>query len=83
MAKDYGICRHTVRQAIDMLVRRGMFSRRRGSGTYVREPGQEIDLFSLAGISSAFQRQGFAYEIAPGWPTKGINFEDDNEEPRN
>jgi GntR family transcriptional regulator len=62
LAKHYGIGRPTARQAIDILVRKGMVERRRGSGTYVREPGQEIDLFSLAGTSAAFLRQGVLIE---------------------
>ncbi len=59
LAATYGIGRPTVRQAIDVLVRRHMLIRRRGAGTFVR-PGQphEIDLFSLAGTTSAFQRRG-------------------------
>jgi GntR family transcriptional regulator len=63
LAKAYGIGRPTVRQAIDLLVRRGLLSRRRGSGTYVRWPGQEVDLFSLAGTSSAFQKKGIDVEV--------------------
>ncbi len=63
LAKDYGIGRPTVRQAIDLLVRQRLVARRRGSGTYVRMPQQEIDLFSLAGTSSAFHRQGIAVDV--------------------
>jgi DNA-binding GntR family transcriptional regulator len=58
----YGIGRPTVRQAIDVLVRRRMLVRRRGSGTYVAAADQEVDLFSLAGTTSAFQRQGLTVE---------------------
>ncbi len=59
LAATYGIGRPTVRQALDVLVRRRMLVRRRGSGTYVRDAGaDEIDLFSLAGTTSAFQRRG-------------------------
>jgi GntR family transcriptional regulator len=59
LAATYGIGRPTVRQAIDVLVRRRMLARRRGSGTYVRAvKADEIDLFSLAGTTSAFQRRG-------------------------
>jgi GntR family transcriptional regulator len=63
LAKDYGIGRPTVRQAIDVLVRQRLLSRRRGSGTYVRMPEQEIDIFSLAGTSSAFHKKGIAVEV--------------------
>jgi GntR family transcriptional regulator len=58
LAASYGIGRPTVRQAIDMLVRKGMLVRKRGSGTYVLIRQKEIDLFSLAGTTSAFQREG-------------------------
>jgi GntR family transcriptional regulator len=63
LAATYGIGRPTVRQAIDVLVRRRMLVRRRGSGTYVRRrPEAEVDLFSLAGTTSAFQRRGITVE---------------------
>ncbi len=59
LAATYGIGRPTVRQAIDVLVRRRMLARRRGAGTFVRsDPPHEIDLFSLAGTTSAFERRG-------------------------
>lgn len=62
LAAAYGIGRPTVRQAIDVLVRRRMLVRRRGSGTYVAAPEHEVDLFSLAGTTSAFQRQGLTVD---------------------
>jgi GntR family transcriptional regulator len=58
LAASYGIGRPTVRQAIDLLVRKGMLVRKRGSGTYVLNRQKEIDLFSLAGTTSAFHREG-------------------------
>ena len=60
LATTYGIGRPTVRQAIDVLVRRRFLTRRRGSGTYVRPEPEEVDLFSLAGTTSAFQRKGIS-----------------------
>jgi GntR family transcriptional regulator len=81
LAKDYGIGRPTVRQAIDLLVRRGMLSRRRGSGTYVREPGQEVDLFSLAGTSSAFQKKGIDVDARLLTPPRKIRVTDGVENP--
>lgn len=50
------IGRPTIRQAIDLLVRRGLLTRRRGSGTYVCDPQQEVDLFSLDGTSASFAK---------------------------
>ncbi len=58
LSASYGIGRPTVRQAIDMLVRKRFLVRKRGSGTYVLTRQKEIDLFSLAGTTSAFQREG-------------------------
>ncbi len=58
LATAFGIGRPTARQAIDVLVRKGYLSRRRGSGTYVCEPRQEVDLFSLDGTSASFQKKG-------------------------
>jgi GntR family transcriptional regulator len=75
LAKRFGIGRPTVRQAIDVLVRKRLLRRRRGSGTYVQSPEKEIDLFSLAGTSSAFQRQGIGVDTELLQPTalrKGI-----------
>jgi GntR family transcriptional regulator len=58
LAATYQIGRPTARQAIDLLVRRGLLTRRRGSGTYVCEPQQEVDLFSLEGTRASFTKQG-------------------------
>jgi GntR family transcriptional regulator len=63
LAAIYGIGRPTVRQALDVLVRRRLLVRRRGSGTYVAPAEHEVDLFSLAGTTSAFQRQGLTVDI--------------------
>ncbi len=58
LAKTYKIGRPTVRQAMDLIVRRGLVERRRGSGTYVREQKPSVDLFSFAGTSQAFETKG-------------------------
>jgi GntR family transcriptional regulator len=58
LAKTYQIGRPTIRQAIDLLVRKGVLTRRRGSGTYVCDRQQEVDLFSLEGTFSSFQKKG-------------------------
>lgn len=55
LAKTYRIGRPTVRQAMDLIVRKGMVERKRGSGTFVKPFKKEIDLFSLAGTSQAFK----------------------------
>ena len=56
LAEQYAIGRPTVRQATDLLVREGLLQRKRGSGTFVLAPAQQIDLFSLAGNSAAFSQ---------------------------
>lgn len=58
LAATFGIGRPTARQGVDLLVRKRILVRRRGSGTFVRTRHQEIDLFSLAGTTSAFHKEG-------------------------
>lgn len=58
LARSHRIGRPTVRQAIELLVRRGLVERRRGSGTYVRAPARRVDLFSLGGTLSSFRQGG-------------------------
>ena len=62
LAAMFGIGRPTVRQATDYLIRKGLLVRRRGSGTFVREAPPEVDLFSLGGTLSAFQKEGIGVE---------------------
>ena len=62
LASDYGIGRPTARQATEMLVRKNILTRKRGSGTYVRDTPQEVDLFSLAGTLSSFRKKGIRVE---------------------
>lgn len=62
LAAAYRIGRPTARQAIDLLVRKGLLTRRRGSGTFVCEAQQEVDLFSLDGTTAAFRKKGVAVE---------------------
>jgi GntR family transcriptional regulator len=58
LAARYGIGRPTVRQATDLLIRKRFLIRKRGSGTFVCEKHKEVDLFSLAGTTSAFNKKG-------------------------
>ncbi len=60
LAATFAIGRPTARQAIDLLVRKGLLSRRRGSGTFVCEAQQEVDLFSLDGTTASFRNKGVA-----------------------
>ncbi|UCD91209.1 MAG: GntR family transcriptional regulator [Desulfobacterales bacterium] len=58
LSAQYHIGRPTARQATDVLVRKGILVRKRGSGTFVREENEEVDLFSLAGTISSFHKKG-------------------------
>jgi GntR family transcriptional regulator len=58
LAARFGVGRPTVRQATDMLIRKRFLVRKRGSGTFVCETHKEVDLFSLAGTTSAFHKKG-------------------------
>jgi len=60
LAATYGIGRPTARQATDLLVRKRMLVRKRGSGTFVGESLKEVDLFSLAGTISSFHKKGIS-----------------------
>jgi GntR family transcriptional regulator len=62
LAAEHGIGRPTVRQAIDQLVRKGLLTRRRGAGTFVRDRQPEVDLFSLDGTSASFRKKGVAVQ---------------------
>jgi len=63
LAKQYGIGRPTVRQAMDLLVQKDLIHRKRGAGTFVKKPSPRVDLFSLAGTSQAFSTKGIPIEI--------------------
>lgn len=63
LASEYKIGRPTVRQAVEILVRKGLVNKKRGSGTFVCHAEDEVDLFSLAGTSSAFTSKGIAIDI--------------------
>lgn len=58
LAAQYSLGRPTVRQATEVLVRRRVLQRRRGSGTYVSNAPPEVDLFSLGGTLASFRRSG-------------------------
>jgi GntR family transcriptional regulator len=59
LAMIYGIGRPTVRQAMEVLIRKRLLIRKRGSGTYVQSP-KEVDLLSLAGTMSSFHKKGLS-----------------------
>src|SRR5690242_9778654 len=58
IAESFAISRMTARQAVELLVRRGVVYRRPGSGTYVSAPRVVHSLERLAGFSEQMRRQG-------------------------
>jgi GntR family transcriptional regulator len=58
LSRRHRIGRPTVRQATELLVRRGLIERRRGAGTFVRQKPRRVDLFSLGGTLSSFREGG-------------------------
>ena len=69
LAETYGIGRPTARQATDLLVRKRMLARKRGAGTFVLKEQKKVDLFSLAGTISSFQKNGIPVETRVLQPT--------------
>lgn len=65
LCRRHGIGRPTVRQATELLVRKGLLERRRGSGTFVRPASGRVDMFSRAGTLSSFQESGLS--ISARW----------------
>src|SRR5919205_1179168 len=62
IAEKHGLSRMTARQAVELLVRRGLVYRRPGSGTYVAPARVEHSLQRFAGFSEQMRAQG----IEPG-----------------
>ncbi len=62
LAESFSVGRPTVRQATEVLVRRRILERRRGSGTFVSERGPAVDLFSLGGTLASFENEGLLLE---------------------
>lgn len=60
LAATFSIGRPTARQAINLLVRKGLLIRKRGAGTFVSEVQQEVDLFSLDGTIASFRKGGLS-----------------------
>ncbi len=80
LAEEFKIGRPTVRQATELLIRKRILERKRGSGTYVIEH-EEIDLFSLAGTSSAFNKKGIKVDISILQNMSIISVEEDKDNP--
>lgn len=81
LSRRFGIGRPTVRQATDLLVRRRCLERRRGSGTYVVEPPERVDLFSLAGTLASFEQGGVPVRSSLVQRPRRLHVESDAENP--
>jgi GntR family transcriptional regulator len=81
LSRDYAIGRPTARQATDLLVRKGILVRKRGSGTFVGPVRQEVDLFTLAGTTSAFEKKSISVETGVVSPTGLTTVADNPENP--
>jgi GntR family transcriptional regulator len=57
---QYSVSRITVRQAVDLLVRRGLAIRRHGKGTFISGPALNHDLHELRGIYETLQATGLS-----------------------
>lgn len=54
----YGVSRVTVRQALDLLVRRGMLTRGRGKGTFVRDARLSVNARTVSSFSHELDQLG-------------------------
>jgi len=81
LAETFGIGRPTARQATDLLVRKNILIRKRGSGTFVAEKPKEVDLFSLGGTLSSFREKGIVLETSIIEETSLVDVEEDDENP--
>lgn len=81
LAQAYGIGRPTARQATDFLVRKRLLVRRRGSGTYVMPPPEEVDLFSLAGTIASFEKRGITLTPVTRRAAARVRVADDPQNP--
>jgi GntR family transcriptional regulator len=81
LSAAYGIGRPTARQATEYLIRRGLLIRKRGSGTYVQAKSSEVNLFSLGGTLSAFQKEGIDVSTRLSGPARKLFIANDEENP--
>jgi GntR family transcriptional regulator len=81
LAATYEIGRPTVRQATQMLIKKRLVIRKRGSGTFVQAEPQEVDLFSLAGTISSFHKKGISIVTHIMKKTSLITVNKDSENP--
>src|SRR5436189_6472192 len=76
IAERHGLSRMTARQAVELLVRRGLVFRRPGSGTYVAPARVQHTLQRFAGFSEQMRAQG----IEPGGRLLSVRRTDNGED---
>lgn len=81
LSRSFGIGRPTVRQATALLIRRRCLERRRGSGTFVVEPPEAVDLLSLAGTLASFEKSGLDVRTRIVRRVRRVRVEADPENP--
>ncbi len=81
LARTFGIGRPTVRQATELLIRRRCLERRRGSGTFVIDAPEQVDLLSLAGTLASFEKSGLDVRTTLLQRAKAVEVEEDGENP--
>ncbi len=59
LAEDFGVNRRTIRQALDVLTRRGQVERRRGSGTFISEPRLERGASEFFHFTERLRERGY------------------------
>jgi GntR family transcriptional regulator len=58
LVEEYGVSRHTVREAVRRIQAEGILDRRRGRGTYVRTPNFEQPLGTLYSLFRSIEAEG-------------------------
>ena len=60
LAKQFGVNRRTIRQALEVLERRGLVERRQGSGTFISEPRIERGAAEFFHFTERIRQRGLA-----------------------
>ena len=60
LATQFGVNRRTIRQALEVLERRGMVERRQGAGTFISEPRIERGAAEFFHFTERIRQRGFA-----------------------
>src|SRR3990172_10250368 len=70
LAREFGVTLMTLRQALDLLEREGLITRRHGRGTYVTAPTIDYDILQLQAFANDLRNLGESVEtrvLSPGF----------------